>query len=195
MQQLIQDLLSYARVDSRGGEPQAVDLERLVNEVASDLEVVIKNSQATLEIDSLPVVMGEPTQFRQLFQNLVGNALKFQVDGRKPLVAIKCTDVDITSSSDLGLAPGAYHRVSVKDNGIGFRPEFASKIFEVFERLHSRSEYSGTGIGLAICKKIARKHGGDIIATGQEGEGAEFTIFLPVQAELEALNLAHENQG
>ena len=121
-----------------------------------------------------------PSQFRQLFQNLLSNSLKFVKEGVQPVITIGCTRPSDDEINKLGLTDDVqYFKITIKDNGIGFENEFAGKIFAIFQRLHGRSEYEGSGIGLAICKKIVEHHRGVIYATGVPGHGATFTIILP----------------
>ncbi len=167
MQSLIRALLEYSRVSTRGEEYSLVDLYEVVGEVLSDLEVRIDSSGAKIEIGELPSVKADPTQMRQLLQNLIGNALKFQKTGETPLVRIHGT----VSDGETGIC--------VEDNGIGFEEQYIDRIFAPFQRLHGREQYEGTGMGLAICKKIAERHGGTISAKSRPGMGAAFEIRLP----------------
>jgi signal transduction histidine kinase len=168
MQQLIDDLLSFARVTRRRREFEPVDLGTLAREVRGDLEARIVEAGARVEIGSMPVVLADRVQMGQLLQNLISNALKFHRPGVAPIVRIRAELVD------------QRYVVSVVDNGIGFEPRYAERIFSAFERLHGRSEYEGTGIGLSIARKIARRHGGELTAAGRPGGGATFTLTLPV---------------
>lgn len=170
MQRLIHDLLDYSRVTTKGRPPEPVDLNKVLAEVLSDLQLRIQETGAMIEVPQFPTVAGDPTQLRQLFQNLLGNALKYHRSGVSPRVSIT-----VEPSLD---KPS---RIVVRDNGIGFEPRHAEKIFEVFQRLHGRGEFEGTGIGLAICRKIVGRHGGTISAEGRPGEGATFFIDLPQQ--------------
>ena len=174
MQSLIQDLLSFARVTSSGASVLPVDLDQVAREVLSDLEVRIAESHAVVELRDLPVIVADGTQMRQLLQNLIGNALKFHRPGVAPAVHV------YTEKAEGVL------RLIVKDEGIGFDEKYLDRIFTVFQRLHGRSEYEGTGIGLAICRKIAQRHGGDITATSAPGQGASFVISLPYRREDES---------
>jgi signal transduction histidine kinase len=169
MQNLISDLLDLARVNSRGRELVAVDLTEIAREVINDLEARISDVGATIEVDPLPVVLGDPVQMRQVLQNLFSNALKFH----RPETPLH-VHVSTETSGDGRCA------VTVQDNGIGFDDKYAERIFGTFQRLHGRTEYEGTGIGLAIARKIAWRHDGDITATGVLGEGACFRLALPL---------------
>jgi signal transduction histidine kinase len=171
MQTLISDLLDLARVNSRGRELVAIDLEEVAREVVVDLEAHIADVGASVQIESLPVVLGDRVQLRQILQNLLSNALKFRRDGVPLRVRVA------TESSERGRCV-----VSVEDNGIGFDDKYAERIFGAFQRLHGRGTYEGTGIGLSIARKIAWRHDGDITATAVEGEGATFRLTLPLVA-------------
>lgn len=167
MQVLISDLLSFSRVTTTGRELAPVPLTEVVEAVLSDLEVAVSDAGAKIHIGSLPTIDGDRPQLLQLLQNLIGNALKFRAPDR---------DLEIWIESVL---IGSRWLVSVRDTGIGFDQEYAEKIFAVFQRLHGRSAYEGTGVGLAICRKIVERHGGTIRAQGEDGEGATFLIDLP----------------
>lgn len=169
MQTLINDLLLFSRVTSRAQPFQRVDLETIVEEVVHDLEVPIRELDAEVTAEGLPVIDADPTQMRQLFQNLIANALKFHRKDVAPRVTIAAR-VDPREVE-----------ISVADNGIGFEPRYAERIFEIFERLHGREIYHGTGIGLAICRKIAERHGGTIEARGTPDAGATFLVRLPAK--------------
>jgi signal transduction histidine kinase/HAMP domain-containing protein len=173
MEKLIQDLLHYSRVTSKTRPLELVDLNNTIKEVQSDLEIRIHESQAEIIVSHLPVVLGDPLQLRELFQNLIGNSIKYQQPNKTPLIKIQ--------STTFHEADQRFYKIEVTDNGIGFDNAYAEKIFGLFQRLHGRSEYQGTGIGLAICRKIIASHGGVITATGKVGEGATFTIKLPVK--------------
>jgi signal transduction histidine kinase len=173
MQTLITDLLAFSRVSTRTEPPTAVDLHAVVQEVLSDLEVRIQELSAEVLIGDLPTIEANRTQMRQLFQNLIGNALKFQRPGQHPVVKVNALHVEG------GAAGEPAWRITVEDNGIGFDQQHGDRIFGVFQRLHTRAEYEGTGIGLAVCKKIAELHGGSITATGSPGSGAVLTVTLP----------------
>jgi PAS domain S-box-containing protein len=167
MQQLIQDLLAYSRVGTRGRDPEPVDCAAIVDGTIGDLGAAIAESGATVERGPLPIVNADPTQLRQLFQNLVGNALKYRRPDAAPIVRI-----------DAG-REGDGWRFTVRDNGIGIAPEYAERVFVIFQRLHTQAEYSGTGIGLAICKKIVERHGGRIWVESEPGAGSAFHFTLP----------------
>ena len=177
MQRLINDLLEYSRVSIRPREDVPVDLRRVVNGVVGDLESSIEPSCATVDIGPLPKVMADPLQMRQLFQNLLANAIKYRDPGRAPAVTVRAEPVqtDVAGSSP----DSASWRISVADNGIGFDERYLDRIFAPFQRLHSRAEYEGSGIGLAICRKIVERLGGTITAHSRPGDGSTFVVTLP----------------
>jgi light-regulated signal transduction histidine kinase (bacteriophytochrome) len=186
MQTLIQDLLKLSRVTSRAQPFASCDLSQIVGEVLGDLEVRIEQTQAVIEVGVLPTLDADPLQMRQLFQNLIANALKFHKPGEPPLVRISAEELIATDRSVPGAKPrDRLCRVTVQDSGIGFDLKYAEQIFAVFQRLHTKTEYEGTGIGLAVCRKITDRHGGLIVAQSTEGHGAIFTITLPVKQSLE----------
>ena len=171
MQKLIDDLLVYSRVQTQGDAHQRADLAEIVRSVVGDLEIAIEESGTTVSVGDLPTIEADPSQMRQLFQNLIGNAMKFRNDGVAPMIAV-AGGVEDT-------ADGPVCVITVADNGIGFDPEHAEKIFTVFQRLHGRGEYEGSGIGLAVTRRVAERHGGTIRATGRPGHGATFVIRIP----------------
>jgi signal transduction histidine kinase len=169
MQRLIEDLLKFSRVGTTEKALDPIDLELVVQEAASDLEGSLEAAGASVEVGELPTALGDHSQIRQLFQNLISNAVKFRRDGIPPLVRVE------------GEAHGDFAEIRVHDNGIGFDSRYAERIFRVFERLHGRGEYEGTGIGLALCRKIAERHGGAIAAQSTPGEGSTFILTLPIR--------------
>ena len=175
MQALIDGLLDYSRISTRGGSFRRVDLGRVLSEVLVDLDARIEASGAEVVRGTLPSLDGDPTQMRQLLQNLLGNALKFSVPGRQPRVEVSAEPIRLGS----GAARRDGWRIRVADNGIGFEEAFSERIFAPFQRLHGRSEYEGTGMGLAIVRKIVERHGGTVSARGVPGQGATFTVELP----------------
>jgi signal transduction histidine kinase len=168
MRLLIDDLLMFSRVSTKGRPFAHVDLGEVARQVVTDLEVAIEEAGAQVVIDDLPTISADRTQMRQLLQNLIANALKFRRDGVAP-------EIHITARQASGTA-----EVRVSDNGIGFDPQYGTRIFRAFERLHSRTDYPGTGIGLALCRKIVERHHGTITADGTAGAGAIFTFTLPL---------------
>jgi PAS domain S-box-containing protein len=167
MQRLIKDLLAYSRVTTKGQAFERVDCKELLKEVLSDLRLAVEESRAVVTQGALPIVMADGVQLRQLLQNLIGNAIKFRSE-EAPWVHVSA---ERRNNEWL---------FSVRDNGIGIDPEYAERIFIIFQRLHNREEYPGTGIGLAMCKKIVERHGGHMWVKSQLGEGATFYFTLPV---------------
>ena len=177
MRTLINDLLSYSRVTTGAKDFQKVSLNRVLGEVLSDLQIRIEETKATINFDELPTIECEPMQMRQLLQNLLGNALKFRKSDVLPVITISSEIVNVQDSA----TGAAYTNLVFSDNGIGFDNEFKDKIFTIFQRLHSRTEYEGTGIGLATVRKIIERHGGWINADGQLSVGAKFYVTLPLE--------------
>ncbi len=175
MTDLLRGLLSYSRVNTQAGAPEAVDMNHLVKHVLSDLEVAVAESGARVAVEPLPAVLGDATQLRQLFQNLMENAIKFAKDGTAPEITISAPGF-IPGEE---MKPGQMRRIEVADKGIGFDEKYLDRIFLPFERLHGRERYKGTGMGLAICRRIAVRHGGSITATSREGAGATIIVHLP----------------
>ena len=182
MQTLIQDLLTLSRVSSKAQPFVELDLDQIIKGVISDLEVRIEQTGARIELGYLPKIEADPIQMRQLFQNLLSNALKFQKQGQCPEVIISSKILELQDHQPSGVGPGdEVCQVMIKDNGIGFEEQFTEQIFALFQRLHSRQEYEGTGIGLAVCRKIAHRHGGSIVAKSVKDQGATFIVTLPVK--------------
>jgi PAS domain S-box-containing protein len=179
MQRLIDDLLSYSRASSQGGPLVPVDLQEIVAEAQDVYQDMIEETNATIEIVDLPVVWGIAFQLRQLFENLLGNALKYRDSARPPVIRIQGTRT--VCSPDEKNPAEAWYQVTVTDNGIGFDGEKAAKIFDIFQRLDNHGKLPGTGIGLAIVKRVVQNHRGFISAAGETGAGASFTIYLPVE--------------
>lgn len=174
---LINDLLSFSRVATHGDEFAETDLQNTVEGVLSDLELAIEESHTVIQMDPLPTVAADRVQMRQLFQNLIGNAIKYRTEDRQPAIQITVTRTFGIYGERLD---ETFWKIAVKDNGIGFDPSYSEKMFEIFQRLHGRDEYEGTGIGLAIARRIVERHQGVIEAKGTLGKGAVFTVFLPV---------------
>ncbi len=166
MQELINDLLAYSRVGTRGKPPAPTDLTEVLKDAEANLHQAIAESGAVITHDPLPVVSGDPVQLTQLFQNLLANAIRFR-SGAAPRIHVSAQ------------AREADWLLSVKDNGIGMAPEHQERIFAIFQRLHGRGEYPGTGIGLAICKKIVERHGGHIWVESAPGQGSTFYFNIP----------------
>lgn len=180
MKSLISDLLNYSRLGSGGEVAGLTDLNVIVTEAMNNLEQGIDQSKVVFEIDQLPSLRVIPHQFVQLFTNLFSNSIKYRKPGTSPVIRLSHEIVDRSQlpRSDVYLS-GKYHRITITDNGIGFDPVHADKIFEMFQRLHSKSEFEGTGIGLAICKRVVQNHRGFIHATGMPSGGATFTLYFP----------------
>jgi light-regulated signal transduction histidine kinase (bacteriophytochrome) len=178
---LIDDLLLYSHISQRPVEMEEVDLEQKLSKVLEDLELDIQEKNAIISIGALPKVKGYRRQLQQLFQNLVGNALKYSKPGVAPLITVQASIVpgDEPSIGQNG-SRTKYHLIEVTDNGIGFDPAESERIFQMFQRLHGNAEYRGTGVGLSIVKKVAENHNGKIEAEGRPGEGAIFKVYLPV---------------
>jgi light-regulated signal transduction histidine kinase (bacteriophytochrome) len=168
MQELLDALLRYSRIESKGQNFMPIRLNDVVQDAAGDLELPMRKIEARLEIGALPIINGDPNQLRQLFQNIFFNALKYHRSEVK-------TFIKVHSEENKGTA-----RIFVEDNGIGFDEKYLDKIFQPFQRLHGKHEYSGTGMGLAICRKIVERHHGMITAKSILGKGSTFIITLPV---------------
>lgn len=166
MQRLIQDLLAFSRIGTRGKDPEPVEAEKAVADALQNLKVRIEENKAKVTYAKLPTLLADPNQLTQLFQNLIGNAIKFKGE-KSPSIEINSKNV------------GDFAEFSVKDNGIGFDQRHADRIFVLFQRLNNRTEYEGTGIGLAICKKIVERHGGKIWVETQPGKGTTFFFTFP----------------
>jgi light-regulated signal transduction histidine kinase (bacteriophytochrome) len=172
MQQLIQDLLSYSRLTIRGKALQFTETGAACKAALENLRESIKNSNAEVSVGPLPTVLGDATQLAQLFQNLIGNGIKYR-NKRRPEIRV---DARLNGNEWV---------FSVQDNGIGIEPQYFERIFQMFQRLHTRKDYSGTGIGLAICRKIAERHGGKIWVESQPGQGSTFLFTIPQAEKLE----------
>jgi signal transduction histidine kinase len=168
MQTLLHGLLGYSRVATRAGSLAPVDLTQAAYDAVSDLELAIEQAGGQVSIGSLPVIDADPSQMRQLMQNLIGNALKYSCEDKKPFVKVYST------------VEGDTCRIFVEDNGIGFDEKHLERIFKPFQRLHGRSAYEGIGMGLAICRKVVERHGGAITATSTLGQGSTFIVSLPI---------------
>jgi light-regulated signal transduction histidine kinase (bacteriophytochrome) len=169
MRSLIDDLLMFSRVSTKGRPFVPVDLGEVASQVLVDLELGIEESGARVSIGSLPTVDADPVQMRQLLQNLLGNALKFRREGVVPELEASAEVTDHLAE------------LTIKDNGIGFDAQYATRIFRAFERLNGARSYPGTGMGLALCRKIVERHHGTIQADGELGHGATFTVRLPLE--------------
>jgi PAS domain S-box-containing protein len=168
MSTLIEDLLTFSRVTRKESPKRNVDLNVILEDVRSDLETRIEETGARITIGKLPTISADPTHMRQLFQNLIGNAIKFHKPNESPFVKVT------SKQKNDGI------EIRVADNGVGFDEKYKDRIFSVFQRLHERTKYEGTGIGLAVCRKIAQRYGGTITATSKKGEGSTFIVWLPI---------------
>ncbi|WP_460994715.1 ATP-binding response regulator [Spirosoma harenae] len=182
MSALIRDLLTYSRISTRQEAAAPVSLNTLVQSTLSDWADSIRDADASVQVSSLPTVLGDARQLSQLFDNLLSNALKFRRVGNSPRIGLQAVLIDAVDMP-ISLKPARlanqYHRIDVSDNGIGFDEKYLDRIFQVFQRLHGKSEYAGTGVGLAICEKVVANHGGAITARSYPGLGSTFSVYLP----------------
>lgn len=180
MRMLIDNLLEYSRTTSSAATAEKCSLNIVVKKALNDLELPIEETNTKVEVGELPVIECIPGQLSQLFINIIGNAIKFRIPGKQPIIQIQSK---LLSAKDVSYhlldETRNWHRINISDNGIGFEEEYSRKIFQIFQRLHSKAEYPGTGIGLSICKKIVDHHKGVIYAEGKPLQGATFTIILP----------------
>jgi signal transduction histidine kinase len=181
MQNLIDGLLTLSRITTRAQNFETVDLREVVDEVVSDLEIQIEQAEGLVEVGKLPAIQADRLQMRQLLQNLIANALKFRRPDTAPVVKVQGRFVKGRRQRSVGQSVAdELCSIVVSDNGIGFDEKYADRIFDVFQRLHPRDVYEGTGVGLAICRKIAERHGGSIVVKSEPGQGSTFEIVLPV---------------
>lgn len=173
MSNIIEGILAYSTVDKSRQPVEKIDLNEVIENIKIDLELIIKEKGAILLACDFPEIEGAPILISQLFYNLIQNALKFSKADQPPRVTISCAAANIDGVDCL--------KISIKDNGIGLDSAFAERIFTAFERLHSKNEYEGNGLGLALCRKIAKRHNGTITAAGEKDNGAEFTVILPLK--------------
>ncbi len=182
MSALIQDLLAYSKMNNQQVQLQVVSLRQVLEKVLNTLELRIEQTGAIIEIDTLPAILGDETQLGQLFQNLLSNSIKFSKPNQRPVIHITSRTIprEELPAEVIPMSQARRFRlINVSDNGVGFNEKFVDRIFEVFQRLHSKSDFKGTGIGLAICQRVVENHGGWISAHGEEGKGATFSIYLP----------------
>ncbi len=182
MQSLIEDLLAFSRITRSSELPGRVDMKKLFEEISDDLSDQITRENASLEFQKMPAVLGVKGQIQRLFQNLISNAIKFRKPEEHPRIRItgeKLSALDVTREFPIVPRYKTYVKITVSDNGIGFDEKYAGQIFNVFQRLHGKNEFEGTGIGLAISKKIVTHHGGVIVAKSTEGIGSDFIVILP----------------
>ncbi|MFU8804051.1 MAG: sensor histidine kinase [Bradymonadaceae bacterium] len=184
MSNLINDLLNLSRITTQAKPFEPVDLDKIIEDVLSDMEVRLEEEEARVEIGDLPVIEADPIQMAQLFQNLISNAVKFRRD-EPPVIKIFAQRDD---------EDPAYFQIFVEDNGIGFDQKYADRIFTVFQRLHGRKTFEGSGIGLAICRKIVGRHGGEIDVESEEGKGTTFIVTLP-EEQIERGSDQENNKG
>ena len=180
MNNLIEDLLSFASL-AKPQVFQPTDVTQVVREILVDLELSIEEKNATIELENIPVIETIQPLLRQLFQNIISNALKFTRPGVAPHITIKADRVNTPTVESQPVPDGIFCRIAIADNGIGFEEKYAEKIFTIFQRLNARTEFEGTGIGLAIAKKIVDRHNGAITAISTPGECSTFYLFLPVK--------------
>ncbi|MGN6399412.1 MAG: ATP-binding protein [Flavisolibacter sp.] len=180
MTQLIKAVLNYSRLSRGGDEFSTIDLNTVVENIKTDLELLIEEKKATITATNLPVIKGIPLQINQLFLNLVNNSLKFS--DKPPLINITARTISKSQLRKFSFSPNEtdYTELTFKDNGIGFEQQYANKIFSIFQRLHARQDYAGTGIGLALCKKIVENHGGFITVESEPEKGTSFFVYLPL---------------
>ena len=181
MKTLIINILSYSRLSAKDHQKEFIDLNELLKELKDDFELMIQEKGAEINIGEMPSVDVNKGQIRQVFQNIISNALKFSKADKTPVISIKAKRISQKSFDSNEQKDGDYCLITIQDNGIGFDEKYVSNIFALFERLNSKDKYEGTGIGLAIAKKIIDKHNGLITADSKEGSGAEFKIILPIK--------------
>lgn len=180
MQMLLEDLLAYSGVKNKGQKLEKSDLRVIIQETVADFKELIKEKNGVIKVGEMCPLNIVRFQMRQVLQNLISNSLKFALPDRRPIITIKCEHVSGKTLKNLNLLPKVkYCHITFSDNGIGFDPKYNERIFEVFQRLHEYDEYKGTGIGLAICKRIIENHHGIIIANGKKNKGATFEIYIP----------------
>ncbi|MCF0059702.1 ATP-binding protein [Dyadobacter sp. CY356] len=184
MQLLINDLLSFSRIVKTGTEVKMINLNTALSDARSNLSEMILENKAVIHSDNLPTIEGYGSQMIQLFQNLLSNSLKYHKENVRPVIRIthRLVDGEIIPGIKPSHSDIQFHQIRVSDNGIGFKKEFAEKIFVIFKRLHGQNEFAGTGIGLAICKRVVSNHNGYIFAESMEGNGANFYIYLPSES-------------
>lgn len=184
MHTLINDLLTFSRVTTKAQPFQPTDLNKITEDVLNDLETAIEQAGGTVETGPLPTVDADPLQMRQLMQNLIGNALKFRRTDVPPVIKI-IGNVSANGAENAAKTENQQLRLTIEDNGIGFDEKYLDRIFTPFQRLHGRGEYEGTGIGLAVCRKIVERHGGTLTAKSTPGKGSTFIATLPIKQEKE----------
>src|SRR5580692_5758858 len=181
MQELINDILRFSKISAEGQSFEEVDLNLVIQDVVSEMETVVREKNAEIIVDPLPVLPASTVLMGPLFSNLVSNALKYTRKNEAPRVRIRYDEGPAAAAINGKEPDTRYGRIYIEDNGIGFDQKYAEQIFDMFRRLHSTAEYEGTGIGLALCKKIVDMHRGFISAIGRPGDGAVFIVSLPLQ--------------
>lgn len=171
MQTIIEGILAYSTLDKKMQPVENINLDEIVENIKTDLELIINEKGAILVISELPDIEGASILIHQFFYNLIHNAVKFSKADQPPRVIITSAVINVDGIESV--------EIKIKDNGIGLDPIYAEKIFDAFERLHSKDQFEGNGLGLALCKKIAKRHNGTIIANGEKDNGAEFIVTLP----------------
>ena len=179
MQNIIEGILAYSTINKSIQTVEKINLNEIFENIKTDLELIIKEKGAILITRELPDIQGAPILIHQLFYNLIQNALKFSKPDQPPRVTIKSSIIKDNGSDFL--------RIIIKDNGIGLDPVYAERIFNDFERLHSKDEYEGNGLGLSLSRKIAKRHNGTITASGKKDKGAEFRVSLPLRQSRSAI--------
>ena len=188
MSNLVRSLLNYSRLTKYKQEVVEVDLNQVLQEATQDFELLIEEKKAIIENEALPKVFGNYMQFGQLFSNLISNALKFSKEAPHIKISSAIVERSAIENAPITLNHDKYHLIHFQDNGIGFEPQYKDKIFSLFQRLHGRKDYAGTGIGLALCKKIVENHNGFIDAHGVLGKGAAFSVYLPTANDGHTIN-------
>jgi signal transduction histidine kinase len=180
MRLLIDNLLEFSRTSRNNHSFEKVDLNVVLKQVISDLELKIEETNTVIEISSMPLIMAIHSQMTQLFTNILANAIKFRKQTEDSSINVRCEKVsDDEKSANFLIQEKEYYKISISDSGIGFEQEYALRIFQIFQRLHGKAEYPGSGIGLAICKKIVDNHNGIIYAESVPGRGSTFSFILP----------------
>lgn len=184
MQELLEDLLTYFKIKDSNDKPERADLKAIIGAVMQECEDRFREQKAKIDYYGAGELEVSPTQFKQLFHNLVSNSLKFAKKGRTPLIQVKKEIVQGDSKANKRLRRRRqYHHIIYTDNGTGFDPQYNTRVFGLFQRLHSKNEHGGTGIGLAICKRIVENHNGIIVADGRLNQGVRFDIYIPIDNE------------
>jgi light-regulated signal transduction histidine kinase (bacteriophytochrome) len=197
MQKLIDDLLVFSRAHNLDRELESIDLNTVLGEIKNSFIDSLEEIEGTMILEELPVVDAIPFQMQQLFQNLINNAIKYRRNDVPLRIHVSSQIVSGQKLKELGALPESqYHQITIEDNGIGFEEKYAEKIFEIFQRLHGRDQYPGTGIGLAICKRIVENNNGFINAKGTPHKGATFNVYFPVAGSknvMKGLSLKHSH--